>query len=275
MNCPQCGAVNEVGSAFCGSCGTKLAPATTPLASNAPSGYESAGGYGNVGYPSASAQPAQQQVGYPPAQDPQYQPGYQQPSYQQPGQPAQGQYPQTGYPQGGQPAQGQYQPPPAASQYSRPAVPAASFDINRLTGTDKIVAVASLIALISIWLPWYSISFYGTYTLSGTSGHGWLWLEFVVALLLIVYLVARAAWERLPVALPVAHAPLLIIGTGLQFLFIILAFALVPYGNEGVGWAWGAFVGLIAAIVAGGPVIYPAVKSYLDSRSAGGGSRQY
>jgi hypothetical protein len=45
---------------------------------------------------------------------------------------------------------------------------------------DRIVAGASLVAMISIWLPWYSVSgdFGGSF--SGTTGHGWLWLELVV-----------------------------------------------------------------------------------------------
>jgi hypothetical protein len=33
-----------------------------------------------------------------------------------------------------------------------------------------------------------------------------------------------------------------------------------------VGWGFGAFLGLIAALAAAGPVLVPAVRSYLDSR---------
>ena len=102
--------------------------------------------------------------------------------------------------------------------------------------------------------------------------HGWLWLEFLVALALIAYLAARAAWDQLPFGLPVSHEPLLIAATGLQFLLILIGFFAMPStdGLDGfsVGWGFGAFLALIASIVAAGPVIYPAVKSFLDSRNA-------
>jgi len=136
------------------------------------------------------------------------------------------------------------------------------FDLNRLTRVDRIVGIASLIAMISIWLPWYSFS--GLGTLSGT-WHGWLWLEFVIALALIGYLALRAG-SASEVRLPIAHAPLLIVATGLQLLLILIAFALIPGGNEGVGWDWGAFVGLLAALAAAGPVIWPAIQTYMQSR---------
>jgi len=35
-----------------------------------------------------------------------------------------------------------------------------------------------------------------------------------------------------------------------------------------VGWGFGAFLGLLAALVAGGPVLVPAARSYLESRKA-------
>ncbi len=197
MNCPQCQAPNQPDSAFCASCGARLAP------------------------PQAAAPP--QAVAPPP-----------------------------GYPQQG----GQYQPRQAGT-----GTP-VQFDMKRLTRVDQTVAVASLITMISIWLPWYGIA---GYDISGTTGHGWLWLVFVVALALIGYLALRAS-SASGVRLPIAHAPLLIIGTGLQLLLILIAFADIPYGNQGVGWAWGAFVGLLAALAAAGPVIWPAVQSYMQSR---------
>jgi hypothetical protein len=155
-------------------------------------------------------------------------------------------------------------------------VPPVSFDLNRLTSVDKIVAGASLIALISVFLPWYAVSSgnFGSYSFGATSlGHGWFWLEFVVALALIAYLAMRAAWAQPPVTLPVAHAPLLIVGTGVQLLLVLINFIFIPYAGEGDGWDWGAFVGLLAALAAAGPVIVPAVRSYLASRNAAGGGR--
>jgi hypothetical protein len=181
--------------------------------------------------------------------------------------------------QGGYGMQGGY----AAPRQPRPAGagPAFQLDLRRLTQVDRIVAGASLIAMISIWLPWYSVAWgsdafesQGSATFSGTSLHSWLWLEFVVALLLIGYVVLRAGFPESRISLPIAHAPLLIIGTGLQLLLILIAFADIPYGNLGMGWGWAAFIGLLAALAAAAPVMVPAARSYLESRNANAGPRR-
>jgi hypothetical protein len=174
---------------------------------------------------------------------------------------------------------------PAAS---RPAgsIQPAGLDLSRLTTGDKVVAGATLITMISIWLPWFtgSASLGGvtsSASVSGTGYHGWLWLEFIVALLLLAYLAARALWETPPLRVPVAHAQLLIAGTGLQFLLILIAFFDGPSNTvyDGImitfALSTGAFLGLIFSIVAVGPAIVPAVRSYLESRNAPGSSRSF
>ena len=45
--------------------------------------------------------------------------------------------------------------------------------------------------------------------------------------------------------------------------------------EAGVGWDWGAFIALLAALAAAGPVVVPAVRAFLDSRKAAGGPRSY
>ena len=188
---------------------------------------------------------------------------------------------QPGMPQSGMPQSG----PPWPSTPSR-SLPPVSFDPARLSTVDKIVTGATLITMISIWLPWFtgSASFLGvteSASVSGTGYHGWLWFEFIVALVLLAYLVARALWETLPVKVPVAHEPLLIAGTGLQFLLILIAFFDWPSNTVADGivvtfsLSVGAFLGLIFSIVAAAPVIVPAVRSYLESRNAAGGSRSF
>jgi len=279
MNCPQCQTANAPDAGFCGSCGARLAVAesATPLGYAAPaassgypapaasSGYPASGGYGAPGGYSAPG-------------------GYGAPS----GYNAAGQMPPTppqqpaGYPQG------QYQPPAGGGGYPPRmpmGLPPVSFDLNRATTVDKVVAVATFIAMISIWLPWFTVSYSvgllgsnGSASASATTAHGaWMYLEFIVALVLIAYLVARVAWETLPFSVPVAHAPLLIVGTGVQLLFMLIAFVDVPSLPAGfsVGWGLGAFIGLLAALVAAGPVIVPGVRSYLESRNAAGGARPF
>jgi hypothetical protein len=174
-------------------------------------------------------------------------------------------------PQGG----GQYQPQGGGQGRPRPAGPGGQFqfDRNRLSQADQIVGVASLITMISIWLPWFTVSGFGASgTGSGTAAHGWLWLVFVLDLLILGYLVMRAGWDESPVRLPIAHEPLLIAATGLQLLLVLIAFFDMP-SNDGIsgisiGWAWGAFIGLLAAIVAAAPVVAPRVRSFLEGRRA-------
>jgi hypothetical protein len=257
MNCPQCQTPNGQDSAYCANCGTQLVPA----AASAPSGgYAQSPGQGTpAGYGVSDATGYGPPTGYGQggqgAAAGQYQPA--------------GQQSPAGFPQGS----GQYQPQGGGQQQPRATGPIGpfQFDLNRLTRADQIVGVASLITMISIWLPWFSVSYGGlSGTGSGTDAHGWLWLVFVLDLLILGYLVVRAGWEDSPVRLPIAHTPLLIAATGLQFLIVLIAFFDMPSsgGIPGVsiGWAWGAFVGLIAAIVAAAPVVAPTVRSYMESR---------
>jgi len=258
MNCPQCQTANAPGAAFCGNCGAQLAvaePAGAPGAGYGSQGTGTPLGYGAASGPASYGAP----TGYNPSD------GYN----------AAGGYNNQGAPQqpGGYP-QGQYQPQAGGGHRQSStgsSVPPVNFDPNRATTVDKVVAIASFVALISIWLPWVTVSA-GVYSgsASGTAEHGWLWLEFLVALVLIAYLVARVAWDKLPFSMPVAHERVLVVGTALQLLLVLIAFIDLPSGGYGVsvGWGFGAFLGLLAALVAGGPVLVPAVRSYLDSRKA-------
>jgi hypothetical protein len=283
MNCPQCQVANGPDAAFCSSCGARLAPAGSggyTSSSGTPLSYDPSGGSAGYAAPPASGYNAPSASGYgaPPASGYGAPPasGYGAPPPASGYGPPSGQAP-TGYPQG------QYPPGQSGPYVQRSsAVPPVRFDLARLTTVDKVVAGATLVTMISLWLPWFSATYSSlgvtsSGSVSGTGDHGWLWLEFILALVLIAYLAARAAWDQLPFRLPVAHATLLIVGTGLQFLLILIGFFALPSTNGiqglSVSWDFGAFLALIASIVAAGPVIYPAVKSYLDSRNAGASRR--
>jgi hypothetical protein len=251
MNCAQCQAANGPDAVFCGSCGARLAPAGTPAGAG---GYTSAPGTPS-GYNTSDSS-----VGY---------------GYGAPGGygPASGQAP-TGHPQG------QYQPGASDPNIRHSSgMPPVNFDLNRLTTVDKTVGVATLITMISLWLPWFSghysvLGVTDSGSISGIGDHSWLWLEFVLALALIVYLAARAAWDQLPFNLPITDERLLIVGTGLQFALILIGFLAMPStdGIQGLSVSrdFGAFLALIASIAAFGPVIYPLVKSYQDSHKGAG-----
>src|SRR6266851_2533410 len=90
---------------------------------------------------------------------------------------------------------GQVQPPAGSAPQFR-------FDINKLNTADRVIAVASLLVFISVFLPWFGA--FGV-TVSGMSWHGYLAISLIAAVALIGYLVLRAGLESL--RLPIAHAP--------------------------------------------------------------------
>jgi len=260
MICAQCQATNDHGSLFCANCGTSLTrPAAGPgspgpaqqstiMADPGPGGPGAAGGYYPAGAPAdphgSAAQPGQYHPGAPGA------PGAPSNHYGPPG-------PADPY-QASRP-QGQ----PQAWDGRPPAKP-FSLDLRRLSRVDQTVGGASLVLLISLFLPWFGFSgFDGAFSVSGTSTHGYLVIVVILALLMMAYLVMRSGRDKFPVNLPIAHAPLLLIGTGLQLLLVVIGFLAKP---SGLSWEIGAYLGLIAAITAAGPVIVPAIRSWQASR---------
>jgi hypothetical protein len=136
-------------------------------------------------------------------------------------------------------------PAPTASSHFQ-------LDLNRLTISDKIIGGACLLVLISVFLPWYGE--FGA-TVSGESAHGYLIIPLLTAIVLIGYLALRAGGVALQ--LPIAHAPLLLVGTGLQLLIVVIGF----FNAEGTSQQFGAYLGLIAALVACGVIALPAIQS--------------
>jgi len=167
--------------------------------------------------------------------------------------------------------------PPQGAAGTPPAMPAAApaaggargSDTARLTQADWITGTASLVLLVSIFLPWFTVSV-GALGVSvsgsgsGTDAHGYLWLVFIVSLLIVVYLGARALTETLPFELPLAHEQLLLVLTGINFVITLIAWIFKPssgFSAVKVGWAWGSFVSLIAAVVAVAPLAVPAIRA--------------
>ena len=138
-------------------------------------------------------------------------------------------------------------------------------DLRRLSRVDQTVGGASLVVLISLFLPWFGFgSLDESFSVSGTTAHGYLVIVVILAVLLVGYLLLRSGWDELPVNLPIAHAPLLLIGTGLQLLLVVIGFIDVPV--SGLSWEIGAYLAVIAAVVAAGPLIVPAVRSWQAGR---------
>jgi len=183
--------------------------------------------------------------------------------------------PNCGAQQPGMEAQGAHAPaPPMAggAPAAGSAGPAFAFDAKRWTRDDQIVGGASLLLLISLFLPWYSVSA-GPFSASasGTTGHGYLWIVFILALVIVIYEVLKAGFEILPFNLPVGPVQLLLGLTGINLVLVLIAFLLKPGGGTGlvgvsVGWDFGAFIGLICAIVAFVPLVLPFVRARNASR---------
>ena len=127
--------------------------------------------------------------------------------------------------------------------------------------------MASLLLLISLFLPWYTVSAGPiSASASGTTGHGYLWIVFILSLVVIGFLVVQAGFQTLPFSLPVSPARLLLGLTGLNLLLVLIAFLFKPGTGDGfvsisVGWGFGAFLGLICAIVAVVPLALPLVRA--------------
>jgi hypothetical protein len=136
-----------------------------------------------------------------------------------------------------------------------PGGTAYSFQLSRLTRNDQVVTVASVVLLISLFLPWFGVSLgaFGNVTADGPTAHGYLWIAFVVVLAIIGFQLMRAGFQRLPFKLPLTDGQLQAAATGLNVFLVVLAFVLKPGGfGSGVGWQFGAFVALAAAAIAAG-----------------------
>ena len=143
------------------------------------------------------------------------------------------------------------------------SLPPFSFDLKRLSQTERICGIATLVLFISLFLPWFTYNFgLGSVSVDGL-WHGWMYLVLILCLAILAYLVARAGFSEMPFKLPATNEQLLLIATGINAVLSILAFVFKPggYGFSGIGWGFGAFVGLAASIVAAAPLAIPAIKS--------------
>jgi hypothetical protein len=194
--------------------------------------------------------------------------------------------PNCGAQQPGNVSQGAGRGHPPAGAGGAPAASMASpafnfdFDAKRWTRDDQIVGGASLLLLISLFLPWYTVSAPsvsilgrqvggGSASASGTTGHGYLWIVFILALAIVAFMVIKAGFEKLPFDLPVSPAQLLLAVTGLNLLLVLIAFLLKPstgIAELSVGWGFGAFVGLICAIAAVAPLALPLIRTRVAAR---------
>jgi hypothetical protein len=128
--------------------------------------------------------------------------------------------------------------------------------VNALQRRERIVGPATLVLLVSFWLPWYSV---GPFSVDGLSVHGWLFIAVLDAIVLVLYVLITAfGVGDLAEQGRLSKEQLLTVLTGVNLVLVLLGFLLKP---AGFGWAWGAFVALLAAIVAFVPFGLPLVEA--------------
>ncbi len=162
------------------------------------------------------------------------------------------------------PAHAASTPPPAAS--GAHAKPQIKFDFATLSQTDRLVGGGSLVLFIALFLPWFSVKLgiLGTATASGLSAHGYLYVTLILTLGILGLLVAEALglW-KLPSTIQLSRDQILLIATVINLILVVIAFVFKPSGLGVVkeGWSWGAFVALIAAVVAAFPLGWPVIQA--------------
>lgn len=142
--------------------------------------------------------------------------------------------------------------------------PAFNLDLRRVTRNDQIVGGATLVLFISLFLPWFTVNVrgFGSGSVNGLY-HGYMYIDLILALAILAFLVVRAGFDELPFRLPVGPEQALLAVTGLNVLLALISFVFKPASvlDISVGWGIGAFIGLIAAIAAVAPLGLPFLRS--------------
>jgi hypothetical protein len=151
-------------------------------------------------------------------------------------------------------------PPPTAAAPK----PQIKFDLASIGQLDRIVGGATLVLFISLFLPWFHAKGPFGGSVDALDPHGYLYIVLILSLAIIALIGAEVLgiW-KLPAASALNRDQILLIATGVNFVLILIGFIFKPSGGGvvSVGWSWGAFVGLIAAIVAAFPLGWPAIQA--------------
>ncbi len=130
--------------------------------------------------------------------------------------------------------------------------------LNALNHRDRVVGPATLVLLVSFWLPWYSI---GPFSADGLSAHGWLFIAVLDSIVLVLYVLITAFdLGDLAVQGRMSKEQVLALMTGVNLALVVLGVLLKP---AGFSWSWGAFLALAAAIVASLPYGIPLIQARL------------
>lgn len=143
------------------------------------------------------------------------------------------------------------------------------------TGSDLVIGTSTIVLLVALFMPWFSgavqaVSSGTTRVLGSADGpraHGYVWFVFALAIIVLVVLVGRDRIRSAPGNLP-SPDQMLVVATGLALLLTILAAvikpsptfdivsstgtvpSILPNFNFSVGFSYGGFIALAAAVVA-------------------------
>jgi hypothetical protein len=149
---------------------------------------------------------------------------------------------------------------PAGAGATASAMPAYKFDVARWTRADRIGGIATLVLFISLFLPWFTVSLgFASGSVNGL-WHGWMYITLILSIVIIGYLVLLAGWDKLPISQDVPHLTVMMIATIVNAVLVLIAFIDKP-GGSGVGWGFGAILGLVAALVAAAPYAIPQLRA--------------
>jgi len=150
--------------------------------------------------------------------------------------------------------------PSGSSGSSGSSMPAYKFDASRWSVADRIAGIASIVLFVSLFMSWFSVSLeILSYSWSGVSAHGYLYIVMIICMLEIAYLALRAGWDELPGGIDLPHHIVMIIATVANVVLVLIGFFDKPYGS-GVGWSFGAVLALVAALVAAAPYTIPQLR---------------
>jgi hypothetical protein len=140
----------------------------------------------------------------------------------------------------------------------------AQFDMKKLDTSDRIVAGASVVALICLFLPWYGVSA-GPLGSESSIGFGtsWGWLGSILIIVAGAYVVALRSGSNVP---KISYGPgvtvlgLSLIGT----IIVILRWVTIPKGSF-AGYSYGPMYGMYLTILAGAVQVFLAFRLFKAS----------
>jgi hypothetical protein len=144
-------------------------------------------------------------------------------------------------------------------------VPHFRFEARRLTGSNQIVAVAAVVLLVSLFMPWFGASVGYTGITISVDGlwHGYMYLALFAALAVLIYVIGGLGLDVLPFRLQSGPGEFALASVAaLNLLLVIISFTARPGMTS---WQYGAYVGLIAAVAA---VAAPAGSAIISAQRA-------